>query len=98
MKGISFNRLADRELTEAIQRYDAEAPGLGDRFLEEVYGALGILLRFPEASPRVLGQIRRFVLPTFPYSLLYELRDAGRIRILAVAHQKRDPRYWIGRR
>jgi plasmid stabilization system protein ParE len=42
--------------------------------------------------------LRRFVLPRFPYSLIYRHLGADEVRILAVAHQKRRPRYWTGRR
>jgi hypothetical protein len=45
----------------------------------------------------VLNSIRRFVLSQFPYYLLYRPLQGGGLRILAVAHQKRHPRYWIGR-
>jgi hypothetical protein len=31
-----FHRLAERELNEAAQYYDAEEPGLGSSFLQEV--------------------------------------------------------------
>lgn len=97
MKGVIFNRLAQRELAEAVQHYESESQGLGNRFLEETFKALAILLRHPEAAPQIRGSVRRFVLPKFPYCLLYRPLGAGRLRILAVAHQKRNPQYWIGR-
>lgn len=96
MRKLSFNRLAERELAEAVEYYDEESPGLGERFLEEVRHSTLLLQRYPYAAPKVLGSTRRFVLPLFSYSLLYQVFD-DRIRVLAVAHQKRHPRYWIGR-
>jgi toxin ParE1/3/4 len=98
MRGAQFNRLADRELTEAILYYENQSPGLGERLLEEVELGVAFLLRYPEAAPKVLGSVRRFVLPTFPYYLLYKPLPSKGIRILAVAHQKRQPDYWAGRR
>lgn len=96
MRKLSFNRLAERELAEAAEYYDEESPGLGERFLEEVRHSTLLLQRYPYAAPKVLGSTRRFVLPLFSYALLYQVSD-DRIRVLAVAHQKRHPRYWIGR-
>ena len=96
MRKLSFNRLAERELAEAAEYYDEESPGLGERFLEEVRHSTLLLQRYPHAAPKVLGSTRRFVLPLFSYSLLYQVFD-DRIRVLAVAHHKRHPRYWIGR-
>jgi toxin ParE1/3/4 len=98
MKGLEFHRLAERELREAIVYYDQQSAGLGDRFLDEVELGTVFLLRHPEAAPNIRGAIRRFVLPSFPYYLFYRPLPAGGIRILAVAHQKRQPDYWIGRR
>jgi toxin ParE1/3/4 len=97
MKGARFNPLAERELTEAIQYYEERSPGLGIQLLDEVEHAVIFVRRHPEAAPRVLNSIRRFVLPRFPYYLLYRPLQDGGLRILAVAHQKRHPRYWIGR-
>jgi len=98
MKGVRFNRLAERELDEAFLFYEKQSEGLGERLLQEVELGIGFLRRYPEAAPKVFGSIRRFVLPSFPYSLLYRSLSSGVLRILAVAHHKRQPDYWIGRR
>jgi hypothetical protein len=66
MKGVRFNRLAERELAEAIQYYEEQSAGLGQRFLDEVEHSVTFILRYPEAAPRVLETVRRLVLPTFP--------------------------------
>jgi toxin ParE1/3/4 len=99
MTRATFNRTAERELAEAAEHYEAESQGLGLRLLEEVRHAVIMLARHPEAAPAIHGSVRRLVLPKFPYSLMY--RPLGKeqgIRILAVAHHKRRPGYWIGRR
>jgi hypothetical protein len=47
--------------------------------------------------PRDLD-IRRYVLfPPFPYYVVYLLDEAGQPFILAVAHSKRLPRFWLRR-
>jgi len=98
MRGVRFNPLAERELAEAITYYDEQKAGLGREFLEEIRRAVLFLAKYPEAAPQVRGSIRRFILPRFPYSLLYRTLETGRFRILAVAHQKRRPDYWVGRK
>ncbi len=97
MKGVWFNPLAERELADAIEYYEQQRSGLGVEFLEEVRRAVLFLAKYPEAAPQVRGSIRRFVLPRFPYSLLYRILETGRFRILAVAHHKRHPDYWVER-
>jgi len=98
MKGVRFSPLAERELADAIEYYEQQKSGLGSEFLEEVRRAVLFLAKYPEAAPQVRGSIRRFVLPRFPYSLLYRTLESGRFRILAVAHHKRQPSYWVGRK
>ena len=90
-RNLRFDAAAERELDEAVDFYDLESPGLGDVFLAE--HALAQVEAFPEAAEPLRGGIRRRLLHTFPYALLYSLR-AEEIRILAVAHQRRRPFYW----
>jgi plasmid stabilization system protein ParE len=98
MKSVSFHPLGELELAEAVEFYDQAKRGLGDEFLQEVEAAVAFLGQYPESAPRVGRHVRRFLLPRFPYSLIYRDLGAEEIRILAVAHQKRRPRYWSGRR
>lgn len=86
------------ELREAIESYEAEVEGLGAEFLDEVRGALDLLRRYPRLAPVVSGSMRALVLGRFPYSLIYRCPSESKIRILAVAHQKRRFGYWRGRR
>jgi toxin ParE1/3/4 len=97
MMSGTFNPLAELELAEAVEFYDQAKRGLGDEFLHEVEQAIVFLDRYPEAAPKVGREVRRFVLPRFPYSLIYRHLGKGQVRILAVAHQKRRPRYFTAR-
>lgn len=98
MKSAAFHRLAERELVEAVEYYESERRGLGEEFLGAIERAIVVLDRYPRAAPRVGREVRRFVLPRFPYSLIYRQLATGQLRILAVAHHKRPPQYWTGRR
>jgi plasmid stabilization system protein ParE len=98
VKGASFNRLAERELLEAAQTYEDESPGLGGDFLDEVERGVSFLMRHPRGAPEVDKPVRQLVLARFPYSLMYRPLADGRIRILAIAHHRRRPRYWVDRR
>ena len=93
---IFFDPAASRELDEAADYYDLQSPGLGERFLDVVYGELEGLLEFPESSGVQLGQTRRLVLERFPYSVMY-WTDGEIIAVSAIAHQSRRPGYWQDR-
>lgn len=87
---------ATAEFVEASRRYDVEANGVGAAFEAEIERGVAFIVEHPEASPVARGQVRRKVLPGFPYSLFYAVEE-DRIRVLAVAHHKRRPGYWADR-
>lgn len=87
---------ADEEFREAVLYYENEAPGVGLRFVAEVRRGVTFITENPFAAVDVGSGIRRKVLNHFPYSLLYAV-ESELVVIVAVAHQKRRPRYWRGR-
>ena len=90
---VRFVGLAKREVFQASRHYDAQAPGLGDAFLDELKRLVDLVKQYPAAWPIVLGEdIRRARLNRFPYAITYRQSNAG-IVIFAVAHLKRRPNY-----
>ena len=61
----SFHDLAEVELNEAAQYYEAKGTGLGAAFLTEAERCLAVILEHPESSPVVLGPVRRRLLRGF---------------------------------
>ena len=94
---VIFHPLAVQELIDAAVYYEEENQGLGLEYLSEVERAANLLIRYPNSGSVIRGFVRRLILPRFPYSLLYRVVDEELIRILAVAHHKRKPRYWVDR-
>jgi plasmid stabilization system protein ParE len=93
---------AEAELDDAAAWYDERSPGLGDELLDDIQDGLTVINEAPEAWPRWpstparIPPIRRFVLQRFPYAIAYQVHPAF-ISVLAIAHAKRRPLYWIGR-
>jgi len=89
------------ELVEAAVWYRARRPGLESEFLAEFDRVLPLIGSSPASFPRLLDMpedlvIRRALLPRFPYAVIF--MDLGtEIRVLAVAHAKRRPGYWLDR-
>ncbi len=101
MKPVRFAAEAVQELADAAAWYESRQAGLGAKFLEEVnqaQQAVGTRLHsFPRlAHPATDLQIRRVLLARFPYALVV-LELEYDLRILAVAHLKRHPDYWLNR-
>lgn len=95
-KKVSFHELAEFELNDGTVFFETKREGLGLRFLSAVEAAVAHIREHPEASPVIIQNIRCKVLRRFPYSILYSIQS-DRIRILAVANQRRRPFYWHGR-
>ena len=84
---------ADDEFREAARYYETEAPGVGVAFIAEVRRAVRWIIENPYAAVAVGSGLRSKMLNHFPYNILYSVKHEL-ILIVAVAHQKRRPRYW----
>jgi plasmid stabilization system protein ParE len=80
----------------AAAYYEAQEPGLGDAFLDDIEQALSSIQQFPQLWSVYNGEYRRYLLKRFPYGLVYRI-DEARILIVAVAHLHRKPGYWKDR-
>jgi toxin ParE1/3/4 len=89
---------AEDELGEAYDWYDEKRPGLGIELIDAVQIALSAILEGPETCRiwRKGHPYRRYVLRRFPFVIFFVIEEAT-IRIVAIAHAKRRPGYWVGR-
>jgi plasmid stabilization system protein ParE len=93
---IRFLEIARMELDAAIEYYNYETPGLGEKFLAEVLNALDRIGEFPEAWHPCSKRTRRCQTRRFPYGIIYQTRKEG-ILVIAIANLHRKPDYWKGR-
>lgn len=93
---LVFARLAQAEMVEAKRYYERQQRGLGGEFVHEAVLSAKRIREQPFAWQVEIEPVRRFVFKRFPYKMLYAVRGA-RVVVLAVAHQHRDPEYWIDR-
>jgi len=93
---ISFHSAAEREIIDAVSYFYTERPELGAAFIDQVELAIQQILAYPLSSPLVNRTVRRKVLKRLPYDILYSVQPE-RVRILAIASQRRRPFYWRGR-
>jgi len=88
---------AEEELWNAVTYYEEQQSDLGLEFEAEVRSAFKAILLNPELWPLQSGNFRKHILPRFPYTIWYEVTSEV-IRIIAIAHQKRKPGFWKGRK
>ncbi|MDJ1372278.1 type II toxin-antitoxin system RelE/ParE family toxin [Gulosibacter molinativorax] len=92
---------ATADLIDAAKWYEAEQTGLGVEFLQEAEEAVQSILEWPQIAP-VLAEwdeepvVRAKSLSVFPYRVLYYLTE-NELRVVAYAHDRREPNFWAGR-
>ena len=87
---------ASAELAEAVEYYEGEQAGLGERLWLEVDEHLQWIAENPLLPRLRPGDYRRVNLKIFPYYVAYALRREA-VLVLAIANAHRQPEYWIGR-
>jgi plasmid stabilization system protein ParE len=70
---------------------------LGLAFVAEFERVANIVLSNPLLGVVFRDTRRRYIFRRFPYSIIYQV-TAEELRILAVAHHRRHPGYWAGRK
>ncbi len=90
---LKFSSRALREIGEAQEWYELQSPGLGEEFIAAMELQLKRLEQAPLLYAEVIPNVRRALLPRFPYGLFYIVRG-NLISVLAVLHDARNPRQW----
>jgi len=88
---------AEAEHLESIAYYESKRPGLGASYLAEFERILVHVCESPQRYPiERKPDLRHVRMKRFPYTVLYR-NVSGTIQVLAVAHHRRRPQYWLGR-
>ncbi|MBX9894299.1 MAG: type II toxin-antitoxin system RelE/ParE family toxin [Nitrosomonas sp.] len=92
-----FHPAAEAEHLESVGYFESKRPGLGALYLVEFEKALILVCQSPRRYPiEREPDMRRARMNRFPYTVLYR-EVSGTVQILAIAHHRRRPQYWLGR-
>jgi plasmid stabilization system protein ParE len=91
-----FHPAAQSEARESARWYRDRSRQAAANFRAAVTNAVRTIVQSPERWTKYLYGTRRFIMDTFPFSIIY-LDDSDEIEIVAVAHHKRRPGYWKDR-
>jgi plasmid stabilization system protein ParE len=84
------------EARAAREWYQARNAEAAQAFMAELDLAIQRIEEAPRQWPLYLADTRRYLLRRFPFFVVFREAD-DRVHILAVAHARRRPGYWIGR-
>jgi plasmid stabilization system protein ParE len=93
---VLFAKEAQSEFEEARCDYEDKEVGLGEALAESVRQGLRLVLAQPKSGRIEFEDVRRVILRRFPYKLLYTI-ESDHLMVVAVAHQRRQPHYWLSR-
>lgn len=95
---IIFHPFAQQELVDAAAFYEEQLIDLGMEFLSVVEQSIDNIEENPKAYPLSHPhlEIRRCVMKRFPFLVYFRLKEEA-IEIFAVAHQSKQPDYWLKR-
>ena len=92
-----FHPAAEGEHLESVAFYESRLAGLGASYLAEFEKTM---LRVCEAPQRYSVEkqpnVRRARMKRFPFTIFFR-ESSSAIQVLAIAHNRRRPRYWFGR-
>lgn len=97
MTGLRLHPEARDEVEAAAAYYEAERPGHGARFLGSIERVLELMVAAPSGGTRWgTALVRTWPVRGFPFLLVYSI-EVDHILVVAAAHTKRRPGYWLDR-
>lgn len=96
MKSL-IEKAAKADLEGAAAHYEQERPGLSQDFLAEFEAVLERIEELPRAAYSDSLGNRHVPFPRFPFKVVYFI-DGDLIRVMSVAHKRREPGFWRNRR
>jgi toxin ParE1/3/4 len=98
VRRIIVNAAAQLELRAAANWYSDQEAGLGEEFVSDIDGTLESLAEGAHRPPiwRPGRPYQKVLIHRFPY-IVFFIHDDEKVHVLAIAHRKRKPGYWLKR-
>lgn len=93
---VVLRRAARAEFDAAGNWYEQQRTGLGALFTAAVQRVFDNIAQLPRLHAVVLRNIRKAVVPGFPYCVYYREKSKA-VVVLSVFHTSRDPTIWQSR-
>ena len=99
---IDLDPEAREEIAEAAEFYEKRRRGLGTGLLAEVDRGIAAIVERPRSFQSLQDApaglvLRCALIERFPFALVFLELEGGRLRVVAFAHTKRRPSYWLRR-
>ncbi|MBI1914150.1 MAG: type II toxin-antitoxin system RelE/ParE family toxin [Planctomycetes bacterium] len=95
---VLFHRLASQEYLNALRWYARRSARVAQAFRDAVEQTVQRIAATPDQGSPFRTRFRYFRTRRFPYLLYYLPLNSTQIVVMAVAHARRRPAYWVRRR
>jgi toxin ParE1/3/4 len=95
-KAVEFQDEAILDYRTSVKWYLERSFTAASSFADEVDVAIAAIAENPQRWPAGLDGTRKFLLPHFPFAVIYR-EFTSSVQIVAIAHAKRRPDYWKNR-
>lgn len=92
-RSLIIRHEAEADITGAAAWYEAEAYGLGEKFIRTVHSCILHAVRDPQHFRRVHPDVRRALVHGFPYSIYFIVDDED-VSVIACTHNRRRADEW----
>ena len=93
----AFHPDAAAELAAAVKGGIKFGTTVGFKLRAETFRIVKLLCQSPNIGEPLIEQYRKFPLTGYPFSIVYRV-DGNQLSIVAFAHKRRRPGYWISRK
>jgi plasmid stabilization system protein ParE len=93
---VEYHPAVERDVAEALRRYDCVSERLGNEFKAELRRVVAVAARNPNRFHPIKPGFHRANLKRFPYHFIYR-EFAGGIRVTLVRHHGREPAFGMER-
>jgi plasmid stabilization system protein ParE len=97
MRKIIILPHAEQDIRDSVIHYAGKEEGLEKQFLSILDQTFQLISRNPFSFPCIKNPIRKFTVRDFPFNIFYIVENEH-IYILAVFHNKRNPKVWKTRK
>jgi plasmid stabilization system protein ParE len=93
MNTVKFLEIAQDELDNTFEAYVYEKAHLGQAFVQEVRDVLERIKTYPDVWKKSSIHTQRCLLKSFPYAIIYQIRDED-IIIISIMNLRKKPTLW----
>ena len=97
MRKIIILPYAESDIRNSIYHYSDKEIGLEKKYIVVLNQAFQLIEANPFSFPVIWKSIRKFVVRDFPFNVYYIIENET-IFIIAVFHNKRNPKVWKSRK